>query len=83
MERGALAFLPGGCIIAARHEEMPMTKGALAMAANDAFADIVDFVEEHGGSLGGEQRDELYRLVAAYARSLSDDATSNWAAGRG
>ena len=40
-----------------------MTKGALAMAANDAFADIVDFVEEHGGSLSGEQRDYLFTLV--------------------
>jgi hypothetical protein len=27
---------------------------------------LVDFVEQHGGALSGESRDELYRLTAAY-----------------
>ena len=31
----------------------------------DIFADIVDFVEEHGGSLSGESRDRLAILCIA------------------
>jgi hypothetical protein len=37
------------------------------MATNDSFCDIVDFVEDHGGSLSGERRVELEKLVQSYA----------------
>jgi hypothetical protein len=43
------------------------------MAANDTFADLLDFVEEHGGSLGGEQRAHLHLLAAAYAHDWTID----------
>ena len=43
------------------------------MAANDTFYDLVDFVEEHGGSLSGEQRAHLHLLAAAYAHDLAID----------
>ncbi len=33
--------------------------------SSDKFKDIVDFVEDHGGALGGEQRDALFRLCQA------------------
>ena len=34
---------------------------------NEAFDDLVDFVEEHGGSIGGEQRDRLWNIAARFA----------------
>ena len=43
------------------------------MAANNTFYDLVDFVEEHGGSLSGEQRAHLHLLAAAYAHEWAFD----------
>jgi len=33
-----------------------------------AFNEVVDFVEEHGGALSGEQRGELWELCERMAR---------------
>jgi hypothetical protein len=53
------------------------------MAEHTSFGDIVDFVEERGGSLGGEARYELLQLVSKYAHDMNALALSNWEAGRG
>jgi hypothetical protein len=53
------------------------------MAEHTSFGDIVDFVEEHGGSLGGEARYELLQLVSKYAHDINALALANWEAGRG
>ena len=39
-----------------------------------AFLDVVDFVEEHGGSLSGEQRDYLFTLVGRVVFFTTVDA---------
>jgi len=36
----------------------------------EEMLDIVDFVEEHGGSMGGETRDRLVSLVQAYTTAM-------------
>lgn len=40
----------------------------------EAFNDIVDFVEDRGGSMGGEERDALYLVVARYVKAIVRDA---------
>jgi hypothetical protein len=40
----------------------------------DVWYDIVDFVEERGGALSGESRNELCRLVIKYAISFATAA---------
>jgi hypothetical protein len=63
---------------------MTVKDGKPKMFATDrteAFLDLVDFVEGHGGSIGGETRDELWRLVNRFAwcttvKQASDGLTS-------
>jgi hypothetical protein len=43
------------------------------MAAMNKWYAIVDFVEEHGGSLSGEQRHELLSFIREYAEAINDD----------
>jgi hypothetical protein len=33
---------------------------------HEAFLDLIDFVEDHGGALSGEQRDKLVPVVTDY-----------------
>jgi hypothetical protein len=47
-------------------------------SASDQWFAIVDFVEEHGGSLSGEQRDELHTLVSTLAHELRLNADFYW-----
>jgi hypothetical protein len=44
-----------------------MEESANMSKTSKAWYDIVEFVENHGGSLGGEDRDELNKIVLAYA----------------
>jgi hypothetical protein len=53
------------------------------MATSGRFSDIVDFIEEHGGSLSGEQWDELRKLVLAYRDAYAANKLSNWEARNG
>jgi hypothetical protein len=53
------------------------------MATSDSWSDLVDFVEEHGGSLSGEQRYELVCLAKHYCDALNANKLSNWEAGNG
>ena len=46
------------------------------MAAMNKWYAIVDFVEEHGGSLSGEKRDELLSFIREYAEAINADAGS-------
>lgn len=41
------------------------------MTTTDWLHDLTEFVENHGGSLSGEQRDDLYRLALADPRVLT------------
>ena len=43
---------------------MELTDEQVAVAR--ALQAIEWFVEDHGGSMGGEQRDKLYKLVGAF-----------------
>jgi hypothetical protein len=47
-------------------------------SASDQWFAIVDFLEEHGGSLSGEQRDELHTLVFTLAHELRLNADFYW-----
>jgi deoxyhypusine synthase len=40
------------------------------MTGTEAMLDIVDFVEELGGTLGQEERNELIRLVQTYSKAI-------------
>ena len=46
------------------------------MATMNKWYAIVDFVEEHGGSLSGEQRHELLSFIREYAEAINADAGS-------
>jgi hypothetical protein len=47
---------------------VPASKESAKMSkTSKAWYDIVEFVEDHGGSLGGEDRDKLNKIVLAYA----------------
>lgn len=35
----------------------------MEMVSSDKWYELVDFVEEHGGSLSGESRDRLWHIV--------------------
>jgi hypothetical protein len=41
---------------------------AFARRRQAAFNEVVDFVEQHGGALSGEQRGELWELCEKMAR---------------
>jgi hypothetical protein len=41
---------------------------AIAQARQAAFNDLVDFVEQHGGTLSGEQRGQLWNLANKVGR---------------
>jgi hypothetical protein len=40
----------------------------LAQLRQSAFNELVDFVEQHGGALSGEQRDTLWNLANSVSR---------------
>jgi hypothetical protein len=40
---------------------------ATTHTTHGAFLDLIDFVEEHGGAISGEQRDKLWKLAMRLA----------------
>lgn len=51
----------------------------------EARYELIDFVEQHGGSLSGEKRDELMKLVHNYGQEFRNyflefvqDAEGHW-----
>ena len=47
------------------------------MSAFEAMLDIVDFVEERGGSLGQEERNRLVVLVLHYSKAIFVQAVAH------